>query len=71
MTIKITVRLSSGAYHARALKLGATASSAESARSAAAAVCRKLNIDPGQLVQIPDDNTSATYTHENQRSDQQ
>ena len=66
MTIKITVRLSSGAYHARALKLGVTASSAEGAKSAAVAVCRKLNIDPAQLVQTPDDSTSATYTHSNQ-----
>ena len=66
MTIKITVRLSSGAYHARALKLGVTASSAEGAKSAAVAVCRKLNIVPAQLVQIPDDSTSATYTHSNQ-----
>lgn len=65
MTIKITVRLNSGSYHARALRLGVTASSAEGARSAAVAVCRKLNIDPGLLEQIPDDDTSATFTHSN------
>lgn len=77
MTIKITVRLSSGSYHARALRLGVTASSAEGARSAAVAVCRKLDIDPGQLEQVPDSATAATFTHpnqttpDNQRSDQQ
>ncbi len=51
MTITINVRQATGAYHARAMRLGVTASSAEGATAAARAVCRKLDIDPSQLVQ--------------------
>ena len=51
MSITINVRLSSGAYHARAMRLGVTASSAEGAQAAARVVCRKLGLSTGGLEQ--------------------
>ncbi|MNO84864.1 hypothetical protein D3C76_762180 [compost metagenome] len=49
MAITIKVRMSCSAYQARAMRLGVTASSAESAKAAAMAVCRKLGADPELL----------------------
>lgn len=66
MPITIKVRLSCGAYQARAMRLGVTASSAESAKAAAIAVCRKLGADPELLEQIPSDPMTTTYTHPHQ-----
>lgn len=63
MAITIKVRMSCSAYHARALRLGVTASSAESAKAAAMAVCRKLGADPEQT---PSDPMTTTYTHPHQ-----
>lgn len=51
MSITINVRLSSGAYHARAMRLGVTASSAEGAQAAARVVCRKLGLSTEGLEQ--------------------
>lgn len=66
MPITIKVRISCGAYQARAMRLGVTASSAQSAKAAAAAVCRKLGADPELLEQIASDSTTTSYTHPHQ-----
>ncbi|RON16030.1 hypothetical protein [Pseudomonas frederiksbergensis] len=66
MAITINVRQSTGAYQARAMRLGVTASSAEGPKAAAIAVCRKLGIDPALLEQQPNQTTTITYTHPHQ-----
>lgn len=66
MAITIKVRLGAGAYHARAMRLGVTASSAEGAKAAAAAVCRKLNIDPTLLQESPAEPGVTIYSHPHQ-----
>lgn len=79
MAITIKVRMSCSAYQARAMRLGVTASSAESAKAAAMAVCRKLGADPELLEQIAGEPATFNHphtiptqaTHKNQRSDQQ
>lgn len=63
MAITINVRQSTGAYQARAMRLGVTASSAEGPKAAAIAVCRKLGVDPALLEQQPNQTTTITYTH--------
>lgn len=63
MSITISVRLSCGSYHARALGLGITASSAEGAPAAARAVCRKLKVDPQLLEQCSGEVGGLRFTH--------
>lgn len=63
MSITINVRLSSGSYHARAMRLGVTASSAEGALAAARAVCRKLGIVTQLLEQCTGDDLVTKFTH--------
>lgn len=77
MAITIKVRMGTGSYHARAMRLGVTASSAEGPKAAAAGVCRKLGLDAELLQQVPSEPMTTTYMHPqqaapaNQRSDQQ
>ncbi|NMY49101.1 hypothetical protein [Pseudomonas sp. WS 5027] len=66
MAITIKVRMGTGSYHARAMRLGVTASSSEGAGSAAAAVCRKLGADPALLQQVQTEPGVTTYTHPHQ-----
>ncbi|MCO7655674.1 hypothetical protein NJC11_29695 [Pseudomonas aeruginosa] len=66
MPITIKVRLGAGAYHARAMRLGVTASSAEGARPAAAAVCRKLGVDPALLQECQPEPGATIYSHPHQ-----
>ncbi|WP_277592148.1 hypothetical protein [Pseudomonas chlororaphis] len=66
MAITIKVRMGTGSYHARAMRLGVTASSSEGAGSAAAAVCRKLGVDPALLQQAQTEPGVTTYTHPHQ-----
>ncbi|EIK96098.1 hypothetical protein PMM47T1_14100 [Pseudomonas sp. M47T1] len=63
MSITISVRLSSGSYHARAMGLGVTASSAEGAQAAARAVCRKLGLEPRLLENTDDDKDVTRFVH--------
>ncbi|WP_454869381.1 hypothetical protein [Pseudomonas farris] len=65
MAITIKVRQSTGAYQARAMRLGVTASSAEGPKAAAIAVCRKLGIDPALLEQCPNQPQDSSFTHPN------
>ncbi|MBD8493869.1 hypothetical protein [Pseudomonas syringae] len=68
MPITINVRLSSGAYQARAMGLGVTASCAESALAAARAVCRKLSVDPELLIgHGQDDKGVQVFTHPDEK----
>lgn len=69
MAITIKVRQSTGAYQARAMRLGVTASSAEGPKAAAIAVCRKLGIDPMLLEQCPNQPENSSFTHPNQPSE--
>ena len=64
MAITIKVRLSCGAYQARAMRKGVTASSAEGAKAAAAAVCRKLGLDPDLLEPAQAEPGTTIYTHQ-------
>ena len=66
MAITIKVRMGTGSYHARAMRLGVTASSSEGARSAAAAVCRKLSLDPALLQESPAEPGVTIYSHPHQ-----
>lgn len=66
MSITIKVRLSCGAYQARAMRKGVTASSAESAKAAAAAVCRKLELNPDLLEQGDAEAGTTVYIYPNQ-----
>lgn len=66
MAITIKVRLGAGSYHARAMRLGVTASSAEGARTAAAAVCRKLGADPELLQDAPAEPGITIFSHPHQ-----
>lgn len=66
MTITIKARLSSGSYHARAMRLGVTASSAQSPLAAAQEVCRKLGIDPALLEYSPSEPLVTAFTHPHQ-----
>lgn len=66
MAITIKVRQSAGAYHARVMRLGITASSTEGPKTAAIAVCRKLGADPELLEQQPSDPLTTIYTHAHQ-----
>lgn len=63
MTIKITVRPCCGAYLARAMGLGVTASSAEGPKAAARAVCRKIDVDPELLEQLPAEAPVTKFHH--------
>lgn len=63
MTITINVRLSSGSYHARAKGLGVAASSAQGAKAAAQAVCRKLGVDSNLLEQSHTDIGMTAFAH--------
>lgn len=65
--VTINVSLSAGAYNARAMGLGVNASSTQSAAMAAAAVCRKLGIDPALLVDSTvGDSSSSVFVHPGQ-----
>lgn len=63
MAITIKVRQSTGAYQARAMRLGVTASSAEGPKAAAIAVCRKLGADPALLEEGKSEPQVTTFTH--------
>jgi hypothetical protein len=63
MSITINVRMRSGAHHARAMRLGVTASSAEGAHVAARAVCRKLGVSPSNLEQRKTSPELVVFTH--------
>lgn len=63
MSITINVRMGSGAHHARAMRLGVTASSAEGADAAARAVCRKLGVSPLDLERQETSPELVVFTH--------
>lgn len=63
MTITIKVRPCCGAYMARAMRLGVSASCAEGPKAAAQAVCRKLGVDPQLLEQSNSDPVVVEFTH--------
>ena len=66
MAITIKVRPCCGAYLARAMRLGVSASCAEGPKAAAKAVCRKLGIDPDVLEQSSSDPVVVVFTHPGQ-----
>lgn len=66
MAITIKVRPCCGAYLARAVRLGVSASCAEGPTAAARAVCRKLGIDPDALEQSSSDPVVVVFTHHGQ-----
>jgi len=66
MSITIKVRPCCGAYLARAMRLGVSASCAEGPAAAAQAVCRKLGVDPDLLEQKDSDPVVVEFTHPGQ-----